>query len=62
MSDFTREYTLWCSRCQDWSRSCAQTQREAAKEFRQLGWKLRRGRWVCPGCLRTLQDFGTGLS
>ena len=45
----TRESTVWCSRCPRW---CQEASGIAQATWREIGWRKRKGLWVCPRCIR----------
>lgn len=47
-----RQYDAQCDWCGHFHLGLPGTQKDAMKELRGLGWKIRRGKLVCPACLK----------
>lgn len=51
----TREYTVWCGRCEEWYQDTARSIKEVQPKFIQMGWsKTRKHGWLCPECSEKL--------
>lgn len=56
MKGITREYTIWCSKCENWEQvSFADkdaTYKNAIIQFKANGWKIKTksGKHLCPNC------------
>lgn len=45
----TTEYTVWCAKCEVWYQECWSSNKSKAIEaIKVRGWKLAKGKWLCP--------------
>ena len=44
----TTTLTVWCDYCANWVYLAAVKKAKANKEIKQLGWKIVKGKHVCP--------------
>lgn len=57
-----REYWIYCAECnnEDLEQQIGLVKPEAVKHFRSIGWRIRKGLWICPACLGTDPDYEGG--
>jgi len=53
LDGITRQFTVWCSYCENWEQIDAEIPRlrNVPRIFRKMGWKHDQDGWKCPKCL-----------
>lgn len=51
----SKEFTVWCSDCNEWHQVSAKNERIAIVDFKSNGWrKIKITGWVCKPCFNKL--------
>ena len=51
----SNEMTIWCERCSVWHQEASKSKKLFIKLSRNSGWKIRKGKTVCPDCVDELK-------